>query len=277
MFDKKRFFKAVKAGDVAAMEKIIARNPSIVHEYDGGYSAPLYHAMRGGAATAAAFEKLLLSGVTPSNYAHSDWNGVQAAAWCGRADIVERFINMIPDLRDFKSPDKETPLIVAVMAGQDAVVKYLLSIGADVTPRDRRERTAYDHALVGGKVSVIELLKPYHDAAVEKQREILRLPASAQNGEGWEMLSPVRIAHVVTDTQTGYRLTDVYNFAARERLRICHNLETRADTIETTPFASMPETAMLQLAADALTQAGGAPQFKDPISFAKHPLTPLKR
>ena len=65
------------------------------------------------------------------------------------------------------------------------------------------------------------------------------------------------VALLSTMDEFGYKITDVFNFASRERIRIVNNLKTRADNVETTPFDNLADRTQVEEAYKFLIALGG--------------------
>ena len=136
---------AVRAGDVAAIERLVAREPGLAATTDGGVSAvriALYH--RQPAALAA-----LLAAVPPLD-------GFDHAA-LGWAEDLERDLAADPALAGAHAADGFTALHLAAFLGGPAAVRVLLQAGAGA-----------NEPAGGG-------LRPLHSAAAAQDAESVRL------------------------------------------------------------------------------------------------------
>jgi hypothetical protein len=139
----------------------------------------------------------------------------------------------------------------------DAVVE-LLKAGADPNLRTEEGKTAYGWAVARKAPEVAELLSPYMKKVVElAQEKNLAVPETAERPKGWTLLSPQQIARTETHEQLGYRLTDIFNFRARERVRIVTNLETKADQVASLSFDDITDKTQLEDARQELVRQGG--------------------
>jgi hypothetical protein len=211
--------------------------------------------------------------------------------WKMRSALKERDIRRLGELLD-KGVDVnmdlgggETPLHSAAHAGEKELVAFLVSRGANVNAlKQYKWAPIHDAAYQGNFDAVVELLKagadpnlrtgwavarkcpevaeilsPYMKKSVEiAQEQNLKPPsAEAAAAQGWTLLSESQIARAQTHEKLGYRLTDIFNFRDRERVRIVHNLETRADQASSLAFDDMTDKTQLLDAREQLIRLGG--------------------
>jgi hypothetical protein len=150
------------------------------------------------------------------------------------------------------------PIHDAAYRGHFDVVVALLKAGANPNLRTAEGKTAYGWAVAREHPEVAELLAPYMkkvvDLAVEND---LKIPAAPEPPAGWVRLSDSEIARSVTHAKLGYRLTDIFNFQERERIRIVNNLATRADQVQTMSFDDFTDGAAIETARQELLKRGG--------------------
>lgn len=156
------------------------------------------------------------------------------------------------------------PLHSAAYRNNLNAIVLLLKAGADPNLRDNDGMTAHGRALKSDCVEIADILKPYMRAAREEfdlppapaaRVPELRQPAALP--EGWVKLGAQQVARSLGHEQLGYRLTDVFDFAARERIRIVNNMATRQDHVETVSFDSLPDKGLLEDALKNLRALGG--------------------
>lgn len=121
-------FKAVRAGDAAAVRAFIAQGANVNQKLRGD-GTPLIEAARKGRLDLV--DSLLAAGADPNLALGGDGNPLIAAAAGGHADVVKRLVAAGAQVDAFVMND-ETPLINAARAGSVEVVNYLLDEGADV-------------------------------------------------------------------------------------------------------------------------------------------------
>lgn len=217
---------AIMNDDVAALEKLAAGHDAAKLSVWEGHSG-LYTAARKGRPQAARF--FLDKGGDP-NKNEGYWTPLQCAAYYGRLEIV------------------------AMMLKKDG----------DPNLRDNNEKNARDLAEGRGFRDVVTLLTPYmKDPLAALMPQVAALlpapekPAALKAGDTWSLLAEDTAAHVFGSGDTGYRITEIFNFSARERTRIINNLQTKADDIKTVSFDDIAETSALAAALDQLQRLGG--------------------
>jgi uncharacterized protein len=95
------------------------------------------------------------------------WTALHFAAANGHADVV-RFLLESHAYIDAESPNRTTPLMMAVRQGQPTVVKLLIDEGADPTPRNDAGLTAADYARATGDPKLADWLRQQAEAFARK-------------------------------------------------------------------------------------------------------------
>ena len=250
----KNFLKAAATGDAAEIRHCLAtcvsRKFSIDIQDDKGVTA-LGHAARLGDTTIV---RLLLDrgadpnlashdGVTPlmaameasksrvaiqliADHAKPDTHNpdyvypLHLAAFAGDLDVVKALVGAQADLNVVIRTNGRTPLHWAIEKDMGGVVEYLAAAGARTDIADKTGRTALDMAKTRP-----HLLKMLQKTAA---------PAAANTadaGEHWSMAGKNRVAHNGTYPDIGRKVTEIFNFEARERTVIIENLKTGAETL----------------------------------------------
>lgn len=78
-----------------------------------------------------------------------------------------------------------------------------------------------------------------------------------RSNDGWTLMSETHVAHTLSNEQLGYKLTDVFDFRASERIRIVNNIATNRDQIETCSFDVIADKTILEEAFNELSARGG--------------------
>lgn len=207
------------------------------------------------------------------------------------ADALKALVEKYPDVNINKlvlNMDGYTPLNFAIYYGYEKAALALLELGADPNYRGGFGRTPMHFAALHGRIHVVaEMLKRGGDpnlrdgdeqsvqalAAYKKRNDIVKLldpymvdplsllqdglPAPAEKtGDRWDLLAEDTVAHVFAAGDTGYRITEIFNFSAAERVRIVQNIASQRDHVETKPFAALAVEG-LQKAFAALIEKGG--------------------
>ncbi|MEZ0225851.1 MAG: ankyrin repeat domain-containing protein [Alphaproteobacteria bacterium] len=187
---------------------------------------------------------------------------------------------------DVKSYNDETPLIAAAKNGLEDIVKALVERGADVNAQLRSGNTALHLAAEQGHASIaLYLMEKGANAArtngnlntaadvAEKSFPGLaaQIRGKAQPGQpkpaeidpGWRLLAGEEVAHVAVKDAVGYRVTEIFNFAARTYTHIASNLETKAESQSIKSFSELDNAEYLDRAYRELVRLGGKAEFGD--------------
>ncbi len=147
--------KAVKAGDLTAVRKLVAAR-SDVNEAAGDGSTPLLWAVHSGD---AEMVRVLLAGGAKVDVANN--YGVTPlldASRTGDAEMMEALIKAGADVKR-AHPEGETPLMAASRSGSVPAVRLLLDHGADANAADAfQQETALMWASAEGHTDVVDVL-----------------------------------------------------------------------------------------------------------------------
>lgn len=214
---------AVMNDDVAALQKLTARHDAASLTVWEGHSG-LFTAARKGKPQAAKF---FLDNKGDPNRVESYWTPLQCAAYYGRLEIVA----------------------------------LMLKAGGDPNLRDDSEKNARDLAEGRGFRDVVTLLTPYMKDPLATllpaaPAAVPEKAAAISAGDSWSLMAEDTAAHVFGSGDTGYRITEIFNFSSRERVRIISNLDTKADDIKTDSFDALDGTG-LAAALSQLQRLGG--------------------
>lgn len=207
----------------------------------------LWNAIHGGHSDTV---RLLLDAGAKLEDSRPNFGLLHSAASKGKTDIAAMLLEKAPDFFDALTKDGRTPLHVAADNGHPAFVADMIKRGMDPNVRDNNGRTALYYANKEGHVEVVDMLKPYAPVYMQPAAE------APPVGE-WSLVGPQQVGRALESAPLGYRLTDVFDFHARERLRIVHNTATQKDTVETVSFDGLGEDAPLKAAFAALRKLGG--------------------
>jgi ankyrin repeat protein len=122
---EKEFFKAVKLGDLARVNEMLAASQALVDAVDADASTPLHY-----------------------------------AAWKGHPEIAEQLIAAGANVaaRNTNSHWGNTPLHAAAHANAASVVTVLLAHGADAAALDDSGKTPLDHTKIHGAKAAARVL-----------------------------------------------------------------------------------------------------------------------
>lgn len=83
------------------------------------------------------------------------------------------------------------------------------------------------------------------------------VPPSAKSADTWALMSENSIAHVTSSEVIGRKLTEIFNFDARERVQISENLKTGVETLGQPEKFDTLSPAVIQRAQDMLKALNG--------------------
>ena len=209
--------QAARGGSTAVADILVAALPSLLDSTDGEEATPLH-----------------------------------AAAAQGHEEMARFLLERKPALLEAEDRNGCTPLHVAAMNGRAEIVALLLEKGASPAARNASNRMPLFLAQKGNHSQVVEILKPLTPAA-----KYNAVAVAGTEADPWEKLADQRIARVMTEEPIGYRVTEIFNFESRERIRILHNLATGADQMEARFFDEFPDKAAIEAARAALLERGG--------------------
>jgi len=221
---------AIEKDDAAALQQVMEKYPDInlntLSLNMDGYS-PLQYAIRYNKKNAVT--ALLVLGADPNHNAGGGWTPLHSAAQRGRLEMVVE----------------------------------MLKHGGDPNIRTSYEKNAQEVAEAAGYKSVSQVLAPYMKDPVAGLQDGLLQPekgaavAFPVATDKWSLMAPDTVAHIFAAGETGYQITEVFNFAARERLQIVRNLQTEREHVKATGFDELPDSNVLDIALKALQAQGG--------------------
>jgi len=152
---EQRFLEAARQGDLATLEKALARGVSIQAKDDLGRGALLLATRDAGSLEVVRFLRTKGAAIdTP------DLGGRTAISWAageGRLEIVRELAGAGAQI-DRRDEDGRTPCFQAVLGNHQDVVVFLLDAGADVNAADRFRDTPLMQACAKGFDEMAALL-----------------------------------------------------------------------------------------------------------------------
>jgi hypothetical protein len=260
-FQAHRIAQAIQHDNMEDLQKLLAKgaNPNACEEYG---RMPLERAVMYGNLPAA---RMLIDAGASREMIYESGTLLHLAAARGDVNMARLLLERFAGIADEMDDTRSTPLHLAALAGHAEMVTFLIDAGFDPARKNADNRTALYLAQKKSHPDVIEILEAYHQKnplpkpvlprQIEQAPET-PAPASAAP-EDWHKLSDERIAHVIFDAAIGYRTTEIFNFAARERTRLYQNLETRVETAETQSFDDLSEKPPIEEALSRLRDMGG--------------------
>lgn len=255
MFEKRKLRKAIRDGNLAETRAILSAKPQLLEVNLGDYHGrPIELAVRCG--HRAVIDDLVERGADLSRGGRIGGNMLFTLVYDGKFGLLRDWAKMRPEFLQETNGWSETLLHVAAQRGQTEIAAWLLEQGADVAETDGYGRTPLYYAEQNKYAALITLLKPLQDRALEKYKQKARGLGDARPSENWKKLDDHRIARVQDQPAIGYRVTEIFNFAAGERTRLYRNLETNAETVETLAFTAAAG-AEIEAAQTRFLAAGG--------------------
>ncbi|HYD18673.1 MAG TPA: ankyrin repeat domain-containing protein [Patescibacteria group bacterium] len=267
MFKNSKLHTAITEGNTARMKELLDLGADPNYEDDYGRTFLWFAVNRG---NFEAVKLLVESGAKVTTEMKYDGTLLQKAARKGSVDIARYLIEKNPKLLELRDRDGETALHTAAAAGYADFVTFLIEQGLDPNARNFNNRAPLALAQKNNHTDVIEVLKP-----LAPQR--LRLAPVAETPaltEEWRKLPGERIAHVSIEEAIGYRVTEIFNFAAREKTTLYQNLESKSETVETRSFDQMGDKSVLETALAELRKRGGVSEPSSITGFEKKKLAP---
>jgi len=264
---KSRMFAAIERGDVKTVRKMLDKGYHPDSATFGGKCALLVAVI----ADKKEIVALLLErgGSLSANYYHDELGDTRnetllhLAAALGRQEIVAQLLEhdrYDRTLIDRLDSNRNTALHLAAANGHLAVVRQLLSAGFDPALKGANGKQPVGYAFQGKHQEIVELLQ-----GAVAARELAKnppkpapAPVKPEPPPGpWKLVGPESVAHQSGMEELGYKITDVFNFSSRERIRIVNNLKTRADSVTTVSFNDLGDTRQIEEALEALKRLGG--------------------
>ena len=200
-------------------------------------------------------------------------------------DAVRALLDAGADI-EVKRYNDETPLISAAKAGQGDIVKLLVERSATVNAQLKDGNTALhlaaaqgyanlatyliengaDPALTNGNLNTAADVaeKEYPGlASLIREKTPGAKPKHVEVDPGWRLVSSVEVAHVEVKNPIGYRVTEIFNFAARTYTQIATNLESKAESQTLKAFSELDTCETVDKAYGELVRLGGHADYAD--------------
>lgn len=268
----KKLYRAVRDGDDAAFDALLAHGADVCRTESGGFkggSSTLLHTAVA-AGNGVAVRKLL------RHPAFSDWMDREPHHICGvLEDRIGRRDNAmtLAVLQDCGTKALSTVLrqkkyygtllhYAAQHGMSESVIAAMADKGAEPSVR-LHGLTAREIAQANGHEATAEALA----RAEAKARQLRALfapadvpppaPVPSESLTQWTKLGDDRIARIHDDVAIGYRLTDIFNFDTREVKSLSRNLDTGAEAHETRGFDDIADKTAIEAALSVLQDMGG--------------------
>jgi len=254
-FGRVRMTEAISHAANAEVKDLLDKgvDPNII---DGEGHSFLWHAVYHGNRDAA---KLLVDkGATVDAPDGGHGTLLHDAARNGSVEICQMLLDKNPDLLKKKNSSGNTALHVAAERGHEDAIRFLVAQGLSTTEKNYNNRTPLYIAQQNRQEDAAALLRSLMPApapvAIPAAAEI---SAATPDESPWKKLPGERIARVTDEPAIGYRITEIFNFAARERTTLYQNLETKSETVETRSFDQIGDKPALEQALNELRLRGG--------------------
>lgn len=277
MFKNKKLRRAIIGGDTQSVKTLLdaGANPNGT-DMDG--DSMLWYAVRNGHREAVRL--LLDKGAEVTTALDYGSSLLHKAAEKGSVEITAMLLEKCPALLQVTDDVGNTPLHTAALNGYPELAADLVARGVDPRAKNFNNRTAYSLAQKKNHGDVMELLRPLTlpagaqpaDPALESVApDTVEAPETADSA--WRKLHGERIARVAVEDAIGYRITEIFNFTAREKTTLYHNLAAKSDTVETRSFDDLGDKAALEEAMRQLQVRGGKPDPDSILGPAKKRLS----
>jgi hypothetical protein len=259
---------AAKEGKVDTL-KILIEKKADVNAWDSDGRTALWWASYKGRRECA---KLLLAAGAQANTHDNDYYyALHYAASNGDVDIVKDLVEAGAELNPATKTYQQTPLHLAVENNRNPVVELLLSSGARTDVKDCNSYTPYDRAKSMSRKQLVDLLEnPPRRPAAAAQPVTPAPPARTPEvvGDSWILLTGDTVAHVNVYPPVNRKLTEIFNFANRERTVLSENLKTGAETM-TPPekFETLAEDILSRAEAQLKLLGGAVPDKNQKKAF----------
>jgi len=256
-FEAAKIAKAIRRGDNARLAELLNNGADPNAAEDMG-RFPLELAVHCG--NKEAVDLLIAHDAAPELY-WNDGSLLHLAARMGRVDIAQALLAKWPDMLREKDDYGNTPLHLAAERGHVEMVSYLIDCGLNPHDKNRENRTPLFLAEKARHQDVIDILTACLESIEKPQlplpQKLLAAQKEAAPEDGWQQLDKDKIALVKTEETLGYRVTEIFNFAARERTTLYRNLTTQQETVVIKNFDDITEKAPLEEALAELQKRGG--------------------
>jgi ankyrin repeat protein len=293
----KKFFKAVAAGDTAAMAELLDKGMHIDTRNGNGETALRLAVANNDIATVRF---LIDKGANPNVQTRAGLTPLSRAAGQGYNAILKILLD-IPgidvDLQDndgntplrlatvnnqtesvkllleksanpnIQNNDGNTPLIRAVAQGYTEITKLLLQARANPDIRNNALMTAADFAVERGQSATLKILRSFTAEATD-EAPTPALPAAVNDDTpvlptaAWHVTDELEIARVAQKPALGKEVTDIFNFRAGRVITIIKDLQKASETTLEKNFTDVENTGWIAEAADAYAaQTGTRPAY----------------
>lgn len=163
-------------GNIPLMELFVSRGADLNKVNAVGETAIMHAAWRGRMDAV----KWLLARGAKLNREPRQWTALHYAAFSGHTEVVDHLVERGADL-NAQSTNGSTPLMMAVYEGREAMVKQLLSLGADRRVRNDYNEGAMDWAFKHNHLSIARLVGSMEEFSVAANRPKTEWPQTVRS------------------------------------------------------------------------------------------------
>jgi hypothetical protein len=250
-FGRNRVIYAISHAENAEVKGLLDRGVD-ANGTDAEGRSLLWHAVYNGNRDAA--QMLLDKGARVDAPDGGEGTLLHHAARNGSVEICQMLLAVNPQLLHKKNSNGSSALHTAAERGHEDVIRYLVAQGMNPSEKNYNNRTPLYMAQQNRQEDAAALLRSLMPAAATPAAVA---EAKPEDDGQWRKLPGERIARVTEEPAIGYRITEIFNFAARERTTLYRNLETSAETVETRGFDQIGDKSSLESALAELRQRGG--------------------
>ena len=260
-FGRNRLIYAIAHAENTEVKNLLDRGVD-ANSTDGEGKSFLWHAVNNG--NRDAVKLLLDKGARVDAPDGGEGTLLHHAARNGSVEICQMLLEKNPELLKKKTSNGNTAMHAAAERGHEDAIRFLLSQGLGAADKNYSNRTPLYIAQQNRQEDAARLLRSLMPApAPVIVATPAAVPATADappvvtDDTVWKKLPGERIARVTEEPAIGYRITEIFNFAARERTTLYRNLTTDAETVETRDFDQIGDKAALGEALAELRLRGG--------------------
>jgi uncharacterized protein len=228
---------AAKAGAVDTLKLLLAKKPDLEIADSSGRTALWWACCN---SRTEAVKLLVSAGADVNTHDNNYYYPLHYSARNGDLDSVKALAAAGADLNVATRSYLQTPLHMAVENRRNPEVQFLLDQGARTDLKDSNNYIAWERAKAIGSKALQEMIESAQKRAARvPMPAAIPAPAAAQPakepvaGESWILVAPDTLAHINVYPPIGRKLTEIFNFTARERTVITENLKTGAETMTT--------------------------------------------
>lgn len=260
-FKKRKMAVAIAQGDLARMKELLDLGLSVNSRDSSGWLL-IDHAIRTGNhfSTALLIERGALlyeaEGYQRDSVLHQ-------AAQRGSVEIFCQILEKKPEFMSLRNARGDTPLHRAAMYGRIDIVEELLRRGADMSCRNFNGTTPYQLAQSGNHYDLVMFFREHERKMKLEEAQAkppgaaaLPLPPPLLSAPLWIRMSGERIARVNEERALGYRITEIFNFKARECTALFCNMDTKVESAVIRNFSELENLDAVREAAEELNRRG---------------------